>query len=308
MSKIEVNKEMWPVMLTPFTGDGSIDYTSLEKLIQWYQENGADGLFAVCQSSEMFFLSLNERISLAKFIKEHANIPVIASGHTSYSTKDQVEELKHIAQTGVDAVILISNRLDIHGQDDLMWKKNLDYILKNLDESIPLGFYECPHPYKRLLSLDELKFMADSKRFLFIKDTCCDINLIQKRVDVIKNSSLRLFNANTSTLLNSLKCGGAGFSGVMANFHPQLYSWLLKNWDTQPEKAQTVQAFLSVCSQIEKQYYPVNAKFHLQSVGIFSDIFTRSVSANSSKMTPLFKDEVIQMHSLAHKIGDLLDL
>lgn len=46
-----------PVMLTPFTDQGEIDYPGLERLIEWYLEKGADALFAVCQSSEMQFLT-----------------------------------------------------------------------------------------------------------------------------------------------------------------------------------------------------------------------------------------------------------
>ena len=55
---------LWPVMLTPFTDEGNIDYASLERLIDWYERNGATGLFAVCQSSETFYLSLRERVEL----------------------------------------------------------------------------------------------------------------------------------------------------------------------------------------------------------------------------------------------------
>ena len=60
MSK-NFNNGVWPVMLTPFTDDNRVDYDSLEKLINWYIENGVAGLFADCQSSEMFFLSLEVR-------------------------------------------------------------------------------------------------------------------------------------------------------------------------------------------------------------------------------------------------------
>ena len=42
---------VWPVMLTPFTDTGRVDYKALEALIQWYEERGVSGLFAVCQSS-----------------------------------------------------------------------------------------------------------------------------------------------------------------------------------------------------------------------------------------------------------------
>ena len=44
----------WPVMLTPFTEDNKIDYDGLKELVDWYIKNGVSGMFAVCQSSEMF--------------------------------------------------------------------------------------------------------------------------------------------------------------------------------------------------------------------------------------------------------------
>ena len=34
---------VWPVMLTPYTEDNKIDYPALEKLTEWYFENGCDG-------------------------------------------------------------------------------------------------------------------------------------------------------------------------------------------------------------------------------------------------------------------------
>jgi 4-hydroxy-tetrahydrodipicolinate synthase len=41
-----------PVMLTPFTDEGEIDYPGLERLIEWYLDKGADALFAIAQSIE----------------------------------------------------------------------------------------------------------------------------------------------------------------------------------------------------------------------------------------------------------------
>lgn len=68
----------WPTMLTPFR-DGAVDYPALEALVEWYIAHGVSGLFAVCQSSEMFFLSLEERVGIARFVNEKAagRVPVI---------------------------------------------------------------------------------------------------------------------------------------------------------------------------------------------------------------------------------------
>ena len=63
---------VWPVMLTPFTDDDKVDFPALKRLVDWYVENGVTGLFAVCQSSEMFFLSLEERAAISKAVVEAA--------------------------------------------------------------------------------------------------------------------------------------------------------------------------------------------------------------------------------------------
>lgn len=270
-----ISNGVWPTMVTPFTQDGDIDYSALGQLVEWYIERGVQGLFAVCQSSEMFKLSLEERVQLARFVKEKAagRVQVIASGHISDALSDQIEELKQISATGVEAVVLVSNRLAAEGEDEEVWKRNASLLLEAIPDTA-FGIYECPYPYKRLLSPELLKWCADTGRFLFLKDTCCDVGQLKAKLDAVAGSDLKLFNANSTTLLDSLRLGAAGFSGVMANFHPDLYVRLTDRFQTDPE-AELLQSFLTVASLIELQYYPVNAKYHLQQIGLPVTTFCR---------------------------------
>lgn len=264
-----IGNGVWPTMVTPFTEDDKIDFDGVGKIIKWYLKNGVDGIFAVCQSSEMFFLSLEERAQLARFVKEKAGdgIPVIASGHVSDSFEDQVEEIKRIWDTGVDAFVLVSNRLAAMDESDEIWKKKAEKLLNKLPD-ITFGIYECPYPYKRLISPELLKWCESTGRFLFLKDTCCDVGQIKAKLDAVQNGKIKIFNANSATLLETLILGAAGFSGVMANFHPDLYVWLCHNWYKDMEKAQRVQNFLGFASLAERQLYPVNAKYHMQLEGL----------------------------------------
>lgn len=272
---------VYPVMLTPFTEENKVDFESLEKLVDWYIENGVAGLFADCQSSEMFFLSLEERVEIVKCIMKAAKgrVPVVASGHISDSLEDQAEELTAIADTGVDAVILLTNRLAKEEESNEVWLNNLKKLLKMIPEDVALGFYECPYPYKRIISPENLKWCADTKRFYFIKDTSCDIENMKEKLEQIKGTNLKLFNANTSTLFETLQLGASGFSGVMANFHPELYVWLTREYKNQPEKARKVADFLTIASLIERQIYPVNAKYYQKKIGNFKSLFTRTKKA-----------------------------
>ena len=38
------------------------------RFAEWYIASGCSGLFAVCQSSEMYFLSEEERLELAEYV------------------------------------------------------------------------------------------------------------------------------------------------------------------------------------------------------------------------------------------------
>ena len=269
---------VYPVMLTPFTENNEVDYEALGKLIDWYIEKGVNGLFADCQSSEMFFLSLKERVKIGEFVKKHADgcVPVVTSGHISDSLEDQAKELTAIAGTGTDAVILLTNRLAKENESDEVWLENLKKLLEMIPKDVPLGFYECPYPYKRIISPELLKWCADTGRFYFIKDTSCDIENMKAKLEVIKGTNLKLFNANTSTLLETLELGASGYSGVMANFHPELYVKLCNIYKENPSKARKIADFLTVASLIERQVYPVNAKFYQKSIGNFNSIMTRT--------------------------------
>ncbi len=288
---------VWPTMITPYTEDNKIDYDAVLRIIQWYDEQGVTGIFAVCQSSEMFFLDREERLNLAKFVVDHTpkHIDVIASGHVAASREDQIEEAKAIIDTGVSSYVFISNQFAKPEEGDDVVCGNIEYLIDRIPDAT-FGIYECPYPYKRLVTPENLKWCADTGRFKFLKDTCCNVDQLQEKVNAVKGTDLKIFNANSATLLESLKMGCAGFSGVMANFHSDLYAWLCANYEKEPEKAQLVQDFLGFASVIECQCYPVNAKYHMNLEGVKMGISSRS--RDQAELTQSRRMEVEELHRL----------
>jgi len=271
-----------PVMLTPYSEDGSIDYDSLSKLIEWYIDNGADALFAVCQSSEMYFLSLKERSELAKFVVKQVagRIPVVASGHISDDPYDQVNELTAAVDSGANGVVLVSNHLDPKNQGTETFIGNLNWLLDKLPKDLPLGIYECPAPYRRLISDNELKFLADSGRFKFVKDVSCDLETVKRRVKITENADMAILNANAAIAWEAMKVGGRGFNGVNLNMQADLYKWLYKNWKRYPEIAKELSVFLVMSACTESYGYPVIAKMYQKRIGNFKTIKSRSYTGD----------------------------
>ena len=304
----------YPTMITPYKKDGSVDYETARKYVRWYAEKGCDGIFSNCQSSEIFFLSLEERIKLQKTVydevlaieKETGNrMTVVASGHVSDTIDAQAEELTKISEAGADVMILITNRLDINNEGDDIWIANAEALLEKLPPDIGLGLYECPYPYKRLLTPRILKWCLEKGRFYFIKDTCCDMKTIRERMDILKGTQLMLLNANCQTLLESLKAGAVGYCGIMANYHPQLYAWLCHNYENEPEKAKRLQEFLCMSGFTENGLsYPLSAKYHMNLEGIATENIARN--KESDTFTDYGRDCIKQMRSMSKYIDGLL--
>lgn len=269
-----------PVMITPYTENNQIDYESVERLIEWYIEKGSDVLFAVCQSSEMLFLSSQERSELAKFVvrKVNGRIPVVASGHISDDPYNQLKELTASVEAGADAVVLVSNHLDPQNRGTETFLGNLKWLMSKLPEDCPLGIYECPAPYRRLLTDEEMKFLADSGRFTFVKDVSCDLATVTRRVQITKDSGMAILNANAAIAWDAMKAGSRGFNGVNTNFYPDLYKWLYTSWQKYPKEAEELAAFLVMAACTEAFGYPVLAKMYHKRIGTFNTIKSRTIT------------------------------
>lgn len=296
---------VYPTMLTPYTLDNKIDFNALEQLIYWYAERGVAGLFAICQSSEIFYLSFSERLAIIDFIMKHKpdNLTVIASGHTADDLDTQVSQAQEIIATGIDAYVFISNRFAKRDESDDVLLKNMFSVIDRLPD-IPFGVYECPYPYKRLLSPYVMKEMARSGKFAFLKDTCCNIEQIKEKLSAVEGSSLKIYNANCALLLESLDLGCSGFSGVMANFHPELYVELCNCYKSNHKRAELIQDFVGFASLAECQAYPINAKYSISLDGVEITSLSR---ARSSEDFPRNRQvEIEQMHRTTALFKQLL--
>ena len=310
--------QAFPTMVTPFGRDGSVDVGAARAMVDWYFENGCGGVFAACQSSEIFFLTEEERVLLTRTVVNRVNelaaehperdrMTVVASGHVSDEFDRQVHELSAVADAGPDTVILISNRMDIENTSDGAWIRDAERLMDALP-GVPLGVYECPYPYKRLMTGPMLDFCGKSGRFQYMKDTCCDAATMADRCGLLSGTPMKLYNANAQTLLESLRNGASGYCGVMCNFHPDLYAWLCEHWEENPKTAEIVQAFLGTAAFTESLAYPVTAKFHLREIaGLpLSSIDARTRPA--SDLTDYHKSCVRQVEILAQAVRERIGL
>jgi len=268
-----------PVMLTPFDECGNIDWDSQKRLIEWYLKQGCQSLFAVCQSSEMLQLDLSEREQLARFTVEvvDGRVPVIASGHVGETLAEQITELTQMASTGIDCVVFVTNRLDPDHLGSEQLFKNVETLTKELPANMRFGLYECPVPFRRLLSDEEIIYFAEDPRFVVLKDVSCDLDTVRRRVELTKSANLVISNANAAIAFEAMKSGASGFCGVFNNFHPDLYRWLQDEGEIHTELAIELSRFLVLSAVTEGMGYPKLAKIFHQRLGTIRSSYSRAV-------------------------------
>jgi len=262
---------LWPVMLTPFKDNNDLDLDGLKKITDLYLESGANGMFANCLSSEMFQLTEEERLSITRTVVNHCkgHVPVAASGTFSKDTHANIDFIKKIHDTGADTVILITSIVVDPTENDEVFMQRLEKIMEGTGD-IPLGLYECPVPYKRLVSPQMMQWLAESGRFLYHKDTSCDTASIRRKLDAIKGSHFNLYNADTPTALQSLRDGAKGISPISGNFYPEVYGYFLREF-FDPDSTtdlDELSALLIVMDAVTHNFYPWSAKLFLQKRGL----------------------------------------
>lgn len=275
-------------MLTPFLPGGEIDYPALDKLTDFYLEAGAGGLFANCLSSEMYELTGPERLSIVERIVRRANgaVPVVASGSFGHTLYEQAGFIKRVYDTGVQAVILISSLLATEDESDKTWEERVTQLLE-MTEDIPVGFYECPVPYKRVISPKQLERFCVSGRIRYHKDTSLDIVQVTEKLRRTESSALELYDAYMVHALESLDAGAAGLSCIQGNFCPELVVWLCHHYQDPGLRTEIreVHQFFVDRMHVMHDVYPVVAKYFLKTRGVEISAFTRRQVGIYSQVT-----------------------
>ncbi len=205
--KIE-NKEqyrgVYSLLLTAFNEDKTVDYNGYSAYVEWQAAQNPHYLFAVCGSSEMAELTLDERVNIAKTAVKHScGVPVFATANLEPTWFGQVDEVKKIEATGVNGIVLTTHG---YGNDD-------DRIVTYLSElasqtTLPIMIYEFPGFDNARMSGKAYGELAKLDNIIGIKDTTCTMPKIIDKINVQGDTAV--LQANIPYLLKAYEAGGRG--------------------------------------------------------------------------------------------------
>ena len=260
--------QVWPVMLTPMNFDRTIDWDGVDRITDWYIDAGITGLFTNSRSSEVEFLSPEERVELAARVVKRANgrAAVVATGTFGASAEEEIESIKQIHDVGADAVVLLTNHLGSQARSEAEWVGKLETIVEGTGD-IKLGFYECPTPWKRLVPKHVFNWAAQTGRFVFHKDLTFNMDDIVDKIEAAKGTPLRIYNGEITSTYQSIIAGAHGHSGYASSLNPQLMVWLCANAHLDTDEVRLVQQLMSVFERMINLGYPSSAKQLLAATG-----------------------------------------
>jgi len=296
-----------PVMLTAYHENGSIDYDGMSRLMDFYLASGAKGFFANCLSSEMYQLTDEEKVTLTKFVVDYVGgkQPVVSSGSFGETVQAKADFSKRIHDTGIDSVILISAHFAEKQESDSVLLGRLDEFLRQTAE-IPLGTYECPTPYKRIITPEIMTFMVGSGRFVYHKDTTEDIDQIKAKIDLMREGQPGIYNAHIGSAAQSLQYGCAGLSPIAGNFYPEIITWLCDNATDPTKKADVdwLQQELREAEQLIGNQYQLGARYFLAKRGCSVSMVSRSTPGSlSSAQREVLDNLLLRLDGWHERLG-----
>ena len=208
-------------LVTPMFPGGSLDYASLQDLIEWQIKNGISGIVSVGTTGESATLNVKEHLEIIEKTIEYTNgrVPVIA-GTGANSTQEAIELTQTANSLGADYALIVTPYYNKPNQHGL-----LKHYLKIANEvDIPQILYNVPSRTACDLQPETVLRLSDHPNIIGIKEAVDD----QQRMDELLTISKKLKNKKNFSILsgddptfNSFMSKGAdGVISVAANIIP----------------------------------------------------------------------------------------
>jgi 4-hydroxy-tetrahydrodipicolinate synthase len=261
----------WPVIFTPFTESNEVDYRALDAAFDFYLGTRQAGLFANALSGEVFDLTLDECVQIAARLvnRSAGRLPILSGAASGNTLEEQAEALKALQGTGVDATVILLSALP---KPDSLVEQVLE-----LAEKVegPLGLYECPLPEHRLLDAEQVRTLASTGRFVFLKETSRQTEIFLEKLAAAEGTPLRVFQANLRCAPESLRDGAPGVCGIFCNFCPEWSATLCDRKAPKADRETAFRALVAFHDAILSHGYPASGKYLLQKRGVAMTLATR---------------------------------
>ena len=266
-------------LVTPMHEDGSVDYPTLRKLIDWHIDEGTDCIGVVGTTGESPTVNVEEHQEIIRVSVEQAakRVPIMA-GCGANSTAEAIELARFAKQVGADCqlqVVPYYNKPTQEGQ-----YQHFKAIAEAVGD-LPMYLYNVPGRSVADMLHDTVLRLAEVPGIVGIKEATGNIERAQWLIrDLPKGFAV--FSGDDPTAVALMLCGGQGNISVTANVAPRLmHDLCVAAIAGDREKAMQIQfQLMPLHKQLFVEANPIPVKWAMARMGLMG-------GAMRLPMTPL---------------------
>ncbi|MDD6007834.1 MAG: 4-hydroxy-tetrahydrodipicolinate synthase [Prevotellaceae bacterium] len=258
-------------LITPFNEDGSVDYPTLSKLVEYQLKNGADFLCILATTGETPCLTADEKKQIKDTIVStvHGRVPILM-GCGGNNTAAIVEELKTGDFSGIDGVLSICPYYNKPSQEGLYQHfKAISAATK-----LPIVLYNVPgRTGVNMTASTTVRLARDCKNIVAIKEASGNLEQVD---EIIKNkpSSFDVISGDDALTFPMISCGAVGVISVIGNALPKEFSKMIRlEFKGEYEAARKIHhRFTDLFSLLFVDGNPAGVKCVLSEMGMIKNI------------------------------------
>ena len=208
-----------PALVPPMLADGSVDYDTLRKLIDWHIAEGTDCIGVVGTTGESPTVNVEEHREIIRVSVEQAKgrVPIMA-GCGANSTAEAIELAKFAKSVGADCQLQVVPYYNKPTQEGLY--QHFKAIAEAVPD-LPIILYNVPGRSVADMQHETVLRLAQVPGIVGIKEATGNIERAQWLIrDLPKEFAV--YSGDDPTAVALMLCGGKGNVSVTANVAPRL--------------------------------------------------------------------------------------
>lgn len=212
-------------LVTPFNEDGSVDYDSLKRLVQYQLDNGVDFFCILATTGETPTLTAEEKSKIKGLVVDlvQGRVPILM-GCGGYNTAAIVEELKTGDFKGIDGILSVCPYYNKPSQEGLYQHfKAIAAATK-----LPVVLYNVPERTGiNMAASTTVRLARDCKNIVGIKEAGGNLEQVD---EIIKNKpkNFDVISGDDSLTFPMVSCGAVGVISVIGNALPKEFSKMIR--------------------------------------------------------------------------------
>ena len=212
-------------LITPFLEDGSVDYKSLIRLVEYQLDNGADFFCILATTGETPTLTTEEKQKIKDLVVSlvGGKVPILV-GCGGYNTAEIVQELKTRDFKGVDGILSVCPYYNKPSQEGLY--QHFKTIAAAT--SLPVVLYNVPgRTGVNMKAETTVRLARDCQNIVAIKEASGNLEQVD---EIIKNKpkDFDVISGDDALTFPMISCGAVGVISVIGNALPREFSKMIR--------------------------------------------------------------------------------